>query len=115
MWEKRVSRLAFVAFAMVVTAASAVAQPADPSAAARGKDIVTKQCSRCHQVGATGASRLPAAPPFRDLMQRYAPEALEEALGEGLASGHPDMPEFTFEPEEVAAVVAYFASLRGAR
>jgi mono/diheme cytochrome c family protein len=93
----------------------AVAQTNDLRAAVRGKDIVTKQCSRCHQVGPAGQSRLPAAPPFRDLMQRYPAEALEEALGEGLASGHPDMPEFTFEPDEVTAIVAYFSSLRGAR
>jgi cytochrome c len=103
------------AVSLLLFAPLAAAQTNDPRAAARGKDIVTKQCSRCHQVGLTGASRLPIAPPFRDLMQRYPAEALEEALGEGLASGHPNMPEFVFDPDEVSAIVAYFASLRGAR
>jgi hypothetical protein len=33
---------------------------------------------------------------FRTLGKRYPIEALEEALGEGIISGHPDMPEFRF-------------------
>jgi cytochrome c len=110
-----VIRRFFATILLFLSASVAAAQTSDPQVAARGKDIVTKQCSRCHQVGLTGQSRLPIAPPFRDLMQRYPAEALEEALGEGLASGHPNMPEFVFDPDEVSAIVAYFASLRGAR
>jgi cytochrome c len=45
-------------------------------------------------------------------MQRYKPEQLEEALGEGLSSGHPAMPEFVFEPYEISAIVAYLGTLR---
>ena len=91
------------------------AQPDEARLAEKGRLIVEKQCGRCHQTGATGTSRLAIAPPFRELIQRYPAEALEEALGEGLASGHPDMPEFVFEPDDVSAIVTYFASLRAAR
>jgi hypothetical protein len=34
-------------------------------------------------------------------------ESLEEALGEGIISGHPDMPEFIFTGEDVGAIIAY--------
>jgi cytochrome c len=101
-----------VVLSSIVQTQAVSAQPADPRAAAQGRAIVDKQCGRCHQTGVTGASRLPIAPPFRELMERYPPEALEEALGEGLASGHPTMPEFVFNPDEISAIVAYFASLR---
>jgi mono/diheme cytochrome c family protein len=80
---------------------------------AAGKALLAKHCSRCHQIEAKGASRLPIAPPFRELMLRYGPEALEEALGEGLSSGHPDMPEFVFEPEQIESILAYFGTLPG--
>jgi mono/diheme cytochrome c family protein len=97
--------------AALLCASPVFSQPAGPREIAAGKALVAKHCSRCHQIETKGPSRLPIAPPFRDLMQRYGPEALEEALGEGLSSGHPDMPEFVFEPDEVAAIVAYFGTL----
>jgi len=88
------------------------AQPDDAGLAEKGRLIVEKQCGRCHQTGATGASPLAIAPPFHELTQRYPPESLEEALGEGLATGHADMPEFVFEPDDVSAIVTYLVSLR---
>ena len=39
------------------------------------------------------------APPFRDVVKKYDPDALEEALAEGIVTGHNNMPEFAFEPE----------------
>lgn len=97
---------------MISFAPLAAAESGDAALAAQGKAIVEQQCSRCHQIGSSGASRLAEAPPFRELMKLYGPEALEEALGEGLSSGHPDMPEFTFEPDDVAAIVSYFSTLK---
>jgi hypothetical protein len=46
------------------------------------------------------------------LGQRYPIESLEEALGEGLMSGHPEMPEFRFSPSDVGAVIAYLKSVQ---
>jgi cytochrome c len=97
---------------MLLSVAPAGAQTPDAAAIATGKSILSKHCGGCHQIEPAGASKLPAAPPFRELMQRYNPEDLEEALGEGLASGHPAMPEFVFEPDDIAAIVAYFTTLK---
>jgi mono/diheme cytochrome c family protein len=100
-----------ISLAALLCASPVFSQAAGPREIAAGKALVAKHCSRCHQIETKGPSRLPIAPPFRDLMQRYGPEALEEALGEGLSSGHPDMPEFVFEPDEIAAIIAYFGTL----
>jgi mono/diheme cytochrome c family protein len=37
---------------------------------------------------------------------------LEEALGEGIMSGHPDMPEFKFDAKDVGAIVSYLKSIQ---
>ncbi len=38
--------------------------------------------------------------------------SLEELLGEGIMSGHPDMPEFSFEADEVGDIIAYLKSIQ---
>lgn len=84
---------------------------AGEESAERGRAIVEANCARCHATGATGDSPMKQAPPFRTLHERYPAEDLEEALAEGIVSGHPDMPEFTFAPEQVADIIAYLNSL----
>jgi hypothetical protein len=42
----------------------------------------------------------------------YPIEALEETLGEGIITGHPDMPEFRFESNEAGAIIAYLKSIQ---
>ena len=76
-----------------------------------GFAILNKNCSRCHAIGRTGNSPLKAAPPFRTLHTRYPVESLEESLGEGIITGHPAMPEFHFEPDQVGDIIAYLKSL----
>jgi mono/diheme cytochrome c family protein len=89
---------------------------APPAAAdadvARGKAMVEANCSRCHAVGATGESTHPDAPPFRTLSTRYPIDALEEAMAEGISTGHPDMPEFIATPDQIEAIIAYIASIQ---
>jgi hypothetical protein len=63
-------------------------------------------------VGRTGASPRQEAPPFRVLGQRYPIESLEEALAEGMMAGHPDMPELSFDAEDVGAIIAYLKSIQ---
>jgi mono/diheme cytochrome c family protein len=103
-----------VLLATAFAAGSAFAQ-ADQQLVAQGKSILDAKCARCHQTGEKGRSKLAAAPPFRDVMKRYRPEVLEEALGEGLTTGHPGMPEFVFEPDEISAILAYLETLRTKR
>lgn len=90
-----------------------------PAAAAgdlkSGEELLTKNCARCHAVGQTGASPRADAPAFRTLGSRYPIESLEEALGEGIMSGHPDMPEFSFDADQVGAIIAYLKSIQQPR
>jgi cytochrome c len=78
----------------------------------RGETLVTRNCARCHATTRTGESTHPEAPAFRTLGKRYPIESLEEALGEGIISGHPDMPEFVFESTDVGAIIAYLKSIQ---
>lgn len=77
-----------------------------------GAALVDVYCSSCHAIGREGTSLHPEAPPFRTLHYRYDVGDLEEALVEGLVSGHPDMPEFEFQPEQAKAIVSYLRSLQ---
>jgi mono/diheme cytochrome c family protein len=73
----------------------------------RGQDIADTYCDTCHATKAEDESPFEGAPPFRDLHKRYPVEHLEEALAEGLTSGHEAMPTFIFAPEDVDAFIAY--------
>ncbi len=77
----------------------------------RGEQILKSRCQRCHAIGVADESTHPQAPPFRTVMQRYAAESLEEALAEGIVSGHPEMPVISFEPDEIGAIVDYLNDL----
>lgn len=77
-----------------------------------GEALLTRNCAACHAVGRTGESAHKSAPPFRTLGKRYPVESLEEALGEGIMSGHPDMPEFSFDAGEVGDIIAYLKSIQ---
>lgn len=91
--------------------ASAMAEQAG-SSVERGERLLTLNCARCHAVGRTGASPHPVAPPFRTLSRKFKIEGLAEALAEGLSTGHPDMPEFVFEADEVGAILDYLQSIQ---
>jgi len=80
--------------------------------ASQGFDLVRSNCARCHAIDATSQSPEPKAPALRDVVRRYDPAALEEALAEGIITGHQDMPEFTFEPDQITAIVAYLDTLK---
>ena len=77
----------------------------------RGETLLARACGSCHAVG-RGDSPVKNAPAFRTLGQRYPVESLEEALGEGFMSGHPDMPEFEFDAHDVGAIIAYLESIQ---
>ena len=86
------------------------AQAADPEAdrlAVAGEAILTAQCARCHATTRSGDSPLAAAPAFRVLSRKYPLDSMAEALAEGITTGHPEMPEFIFSTEEIAAILEY--------
>jgi len=77
----------------------------------KGRTIVQMNCATCHAIGRQGDSPMAKAPPFRDLHKRYPVENLQEALGEGIATGHSKMPEFKFEPKQVDEIIYYLKTL----
>ena len=94
-------------FALAPTAA--VAGESDRVEA--GRDIADRLCARCHAIGAEGESPHEEAPPFRTFADKWPVAHLGEALAEGISVGHPDMPEFVLEPDEIDAFIAYLESL----
>jgi mono/diheme cytochrome c family protein len=96
-------------------AAPGAAPPDRAALIARGRALAETHCTTCHAIGETGESRLPAAPPFRTLAVRYPVNMLQEAFAEGVLVGHPAMPEFRFEPDEIDALVAYLESIQERR
>jgi cytochrome c len=101
-----------VLLAACLTFAVTAAWAEDVAVLKRGEAILVRNCARCHAIARTGDSRHPEAPQFRTLSKRYPIEALEEALGEGIISGHPDMPEFVFPGNDVRAIIAYLKSIQ---
>ena len=93
---------------------AAMAAAISPSAASntdRGKQLALTHCARCHAVDKVSPSPLAIAPPFRILHERYPVETLEEALAEGIVTGHPSMPEFRFDGAEVGDFIAFLKTL----
>ena len=107
----KISRSLFSVVLVLMSAGATLAQD-KRALEGRGEGLLTSNCARCHAVGRTGNSTHPEAPPFRTLGQRYPIEVLAEALAEGLSSGHPDMPEFRFEVDNVEAIIAYLESIQ---
>jgi mono/diheme cytochrome c family protein len=82
----------------------------DP-AAQRGQTFARTHCAQCHAIDRVSASPLSIAPPFRTLHRRYPVESLEEALGEGIVTGHPSMPEFRLDGAQINDFIAFLKSL----
>jgi cytochrome c len=91
--------------------AASAAWAADEATVEKGHALLEANCVRCHAIGKEDSSKHEEAPPFRVVVTRYPPDNLSEALAEGISSGHPDMPEFVFQPPEIAAIVAYLNTL----
>jgi cytochrome c len=87
-----------------------------PAAAAspdeqRGKTFALNNCARCHSVDKVTPNSLKIAPPFRTLHKRYPIETIAEALAEGIQTGHPTMPEFQLDPDQIHDLLAYMKTL----
>ena len=96
---------------VAASAFSAAAQDGTRDLLLLGERIVTRDCARCHGVGRTDESQHGKAPAFRILSARYPLDNLAEALAEGIVTGHSDMPEFTYTPREIDAIIGYMQSL----
>lgn len=77
----------------------------------QGRRLAALYCRRCHAIDKASPSPLRIAPPFRTLHEKYPVESLQEALAEGIVTGHPTMPEFRFEPDQINDFLTYLKSL----
>lgn len=93
-------------FALAASVAAAQAQ-----SPRRGAALARTHCAKCHAIDKTGPSPLAIALPFRELHKRYPVERLEEALAEGVVTGHPTMPEFRFEAGQIGDFIAFLKTL----
>jgi mono/diheme cytochrome c family protein len=84
---------------------------AEAASVQRGRTLALANCARCHSIDKVTPSPLAIAPPFRLLHQRYPVENLEEPLAEGIVTGHPSMPEFRLEPDQIGDFIAFLKSL----
>jgi cytochrome c len=80
-------------------------------AAQRGLTFVRVNCAQCHAIDRVMESPVAIAPPFRTLHLKYPIENLQRPLAEGIIAGHPTMPQFRLEPDQVADVIAYLKTL----
>jgi cytochrome c len=78
----------------------------------RGQTIARTYCARCHSIDKVSESPLKIAPPFRTLHERYPVTSLEEPLAEGIVTGHPSMPEYRFEPDQIHDFIEFLKTLQ---
>ncbi len=96
--------------ASLAPAMSATARAQDP--VRHGRALVQEFCARCHAIGARGGSPHVSAPPFRTLGRSFDLDQFPRLLERGIASGHPDMPEFKFSEDDARAVRAYLRTIQ---
>jgi mono/diheme cytochrome c family protein len=92
---------------LILTAPVLAASPVEQ----RGKAYARSHCARCHAIDRTARSPFQPAPPFRTLHQRYPIETLGESLAEGIDTGHPAMPGFQLDPNEIHDLLSYLKTL----
>jgi mono/diheme cytochrome c family protein len=96
-----------LALTLIMLTQAVAASPAEQ----RGKTFVLNNCAQCHSIDKVTPSPLKIAPPFRTLHLRYPIESLGEALAEGISTGHPTMPEFQLDLDQIHDVLSYLKTL----
>ncbi len=104
------SRLPNLVMVLCLMLPGTVAAQTSPSEQ-RGQTFVRANCGTCHAIDKVSASPLKIAPPFRELHHRYPVESLQEALVEGIRTGHVNMPEFRLDAGQASDVIAYLKAL----
>jgi cytochrome c len=96
-----------VFLALMLTTSALAASPSEQ----RGRTFALNNCARCHSIDKVTESPLKIAPPFRTLHKRYPVETLAEAFAEGIQTGHPTMPEFRLDPDQIHDLLSYLKTL----
>ena len=100
-----------MALGVVSFCASEPALAQQSPAAQRGLTFVRVHCAQCHAIDQVSDSALAIAPPFRTLHLKYPIENLQRPLAEGIIAGHPTMPQFRLEADQVSDVITYLETL----
>ncbi len=112
----------FIAFALFL-APSVIAQDAPSEALTLtkeqqaqlqkdGEKLASNKCASCHSIKKRGDSPNKDAPPFRTFASKWPLESLEESLAEGIVTGHAEMPETVFTPDEIAAFLEFLSGIQ---
>lgn len=96
-----------IAWTLVMSMPAVAASPDQQ----RGKTFALNNCARCHAIDRVNQSPLKIAPPFRTLHKRYPIETLAKSLAEGIQTGHPTMPEFQLDPDQIRDLLSYLRTL----
>lgn len=104
---RSIAAIAIAFFALQIL----ISMPSDAANVAQGRRLAVLYCAKCHAIDKVSPSPLKIAPPFRTLHERYPVENLQEALVEGIMVGHPAMPQFRFEPDQVNDFLAFLKTL----
>ena len=95
-------------FALLMISPALALSPAEQ----RGKTFALNNCARCHSIDKVTQSPLKVAPPFRTLHLRYPIDTIAEALAEGISTGHPTMPVFQLDPDQIHDLLSYMKTLK---
>jgi cytochrome c len=106
------ARPQWAAMVVGVLALCAPALAQQSPAEQRGLTFVRANCAQCHSIDKVSESTLPIAPPFRTLHLKYPIESLQRPLSEGIIAGHPTMPQFRLDADQVTDVIAYLKTLQ---
>jgi len=104
--RNRFKRMLFSAIFASISAPAFASEATDA-----GQEIAKTNCARCHAITDTGPSPLAKAPPFRTFKSNWPLENLEEALAEGIVTGH-TMPMFEFDPDKISDLLAFIDTLK---
>ena len=95
----------------IVWCANNPAHAQQSPAAQRGLTFVRVHCAQCHAIDRSSESPLLIAPPFSTLHLKHPIESLSRRLTEGIVAGHPTMPQFRLEADQIGDVIAYLKTL----
>lgn len=98
--------------ALVLFGTATLADEPPEEGVEEGRAMAQKLCARCHAIGLKGDSPFEDAPPFRTMGKQWPIDSLAEAFAEGIVVGHPSMPPFQFEPDQIGALLNYMSSLQ---
>ncbi len=104
-------RILLAACILATLPLAAPARAQDP--VVRGHKLAETFCAECHAIGKTGKSPNEAAPPFRRFGSLFDLDSFpRRVMMHGLASNHPDMPQFDMSARDAVALRDYIRTLQ---